>query len=80
MQSQTHMFGAERSASTSGSGQPVCFALFGSVGLIVCLKRMAVKEQPDDGFEPGAHCDHIECLVESGVHHRVMRRFETGPN
>lgn len=50
---------AERSAS-SGSGEPVRPALFGSAGLIVCLKRMAIKVQPDDGFWLEAYCDHIQ--------------------
>lgn len=30
----------------------------------MCLiKRMAIKEQSDDGFGVEAHCDHLACLA-----------------
>lgn len=63
----------------SGSGQPVCFALFGPVGLILSLKRMAIKEQPGDGFGLEARCDH-RVPGEFLVPYRAARRFETVPN
>lgn len=43
----------------------LCSALFGSAGLIVCLKRMAIKEQSDDGLGLEAYCDYVECEAKS---------------